>query len=65
MEPEFAARGLVAAVIRRALRDLHSPAWRQEAQWWLAHEGREWGMLIDVDVDVDKLCKNTKGRTHD
>jgi hypothetical protein len=63
LEPEVAYRGLVAATILRALRDLRLPAWRYDAQWWLAGEGREWGELIDVDVSkLDRECRDTKGQ---
>lgn len=58
--PEWAYRRLVGAVILRAVRDLHEPAWRYDAAHWLAHEGAEWGMLIDVDIE--KWIQDTKGR---
>lgn len=64
LEPEVAYRGLVAAVIRRALRDLRLPAWRYDAQWWLAGEGREWGELIDVDVALLAARYGRKDKRH-
>ena len=50
VEPEWAYRRLVGAVILRAVRDLHEPAWRYDAAHWLAHEGSEWALLLDLDV---------------
>lgn len=60
--PEWAYRRLVGAVILRAVRDLHEPAWRYDAAHWLAHEGGEWALLLDLDVTKLKLCKDTKGQ---
>lgn len=47
---EAAYRGLVAAVIVRALRDLRLPAHCAEARRWLEGEGYEWGLWIDLDL---------------
>ena len=47
---EAAYRGLVAAVIVRALRDLRLPAHCDEARRWLEGEGYEWGLWIDLDL---------------
>lgn len=53
--PEWAYRRLVGAVILRAVRDLHEPAWRYDAAHWLAHEGGEWALLLDLDVTKLKV----------
>ena len=49
---ETAWRCLVIAMIRQALRDLSNSTWREDAAYWLAHEGREWAMMIDLDTTV-------------
>ena len=55
-------RRLIAAVILRAVRDLREPAWRYEALWWLMGEGRALGELINLDVNVERICRETKGQ---
>jgi hypothetical protein len=55
-------RRLVAAVILRAVRDLHEKPHRCEAAHWLADEGPAFGEMIGIDVDVTRVCRETKGR---
>lgn len=55
VEPEVAYRRLVAATILRAVRDLRIPTECYGAAHWLAHEGSEWAMLLDLDVTKLKV----------
>lgn len=48
---ETAYRGLVLAMIQRAIRDLRSSSRRYEAANWLAHDGREWAEMIDINIE--------------
>lgn len=51
VDHESAYRGLVAAMIARAMKDLQLSTWQHDAAYWLANEGTEWALLIDIDLD--------------
>jgi hypothetical protein len=50
-EGESAYRCLVLAMIQRAIRDLRLSSRRYEAADWLAHDGREWAEMIDINIE--------------
>lgn len=60
---EMAYRLLLLGIIRQAVRDLSDPTWRHDASYWLAHEGREWAMM--VDLDTTSITSIAKGKVNE